>query len=336
MLSSNGARAFIFTDLLPSFGCFLSFILYAALFDAARERMIKGSLRSLNPTPWAFLLGNCIGWVVYGTLTSDLYCYASSGPGIVLSCWLNLVASKLIYQEHVTSKLRAAMCTKIDAASQGKRTDKIAIISIKNNHGSLSSGISSDVNDSAILDQLYWDQMIDKVTFEKPPMAHDTLVICTVTFWVVLVAIITFIPMTREDRIFFVGLVVNINLVLFYVGPLSKAYVVVATSDSSSINRPTMIVNIVSSIIWTAYGVGRNDLFMSVPNGIGALLGFFQLTLCAFFPRLDAKKGNSCWVCRRNAPTNVPPIPETKLMSLPTGYDSINHIQRLELPGEPC
>jgi solute carrier family 50 protein (sugar transporter) len=38
-------------------------------------------------------------------------------------------------------------------------------------------------------------------------------------------------------------------------------------------------------VFWCAYGIAVFDMFIAVPNGLGALLGVIQMFLCLVFPR---------------------------------------------------
>lgn len=64
-----------------------------------RRALKKGRLDELNPIPWAVMTGNCLGWAAYGYYTKDPFVLGANLPGIVLSLWLNLGASKLQYCE---------------------------------------------------------------------------------------------------------------------------------------------------------------------------------------------------------------------------------------------
>lgn len=76
---------------------FLCFVL--APVNDLRQALKKGRLDELNPIPWAVMTGNCLGWAAYGYYTKDPFVLAANLPGIVLSLWLNLGASKLQYCE---------------------------------------------------------------------------------------------------------------------------------------------------------------------------------------------------------------------------------------------
>jgi len=58
--------------------------------------------------------------------------------------------------------------------------------------------------------------------------------------------------------------------------------------NAASIHIPTMMTNTANGVFWTAYGLAVMDGFVFVPNGLGAILGFIQMTLCCIFPRIES------------------------------------------------
>jgi len=66
-------------------------------------------LENLNPTPWAFMLGNTLGWTAYGILAKDWYIFWADYPGFLISCWLNLGAVKLMYSSHHQNETRRSL-----------------------------------------------------------------------------------------------------------------------------------------------------------------------------------------------------------------------------------
>lgn len=239
------------------------------------------------------MLGNSIGWVIYGNLTTDPYCFISSAPGVCLACWINLAAVKLIYQEHARRSFRAYIHEKKckDPIKQNQCIGSNSSSNTSSKTGECFSGKTSiSQENSLMLEQLLnksLEQMLENTKMGNPPMAHDALVISMIAFWAIIIAVLTFVSMPRESEIFLVGVLANVILVLFFVGPLTTMYTIVKQSDSSSIHRPTMMINILSSIIWASYGIGRKDFFMFVPNMIGAALGVLQLALCVWYPVAD-------------------------------------------------
>ena len=118
------------------------------------------------------------------------------------------------------------------------------------------------------------------------PAPHDTLVMANVIVWLALAALIGFAS-NFSDRTneMIVGVSVNLNLVVFYGAPLSTIWTVLTTRSSSSIHIRTMLTNTFNGIFWSAYGIAISDLFIAVPNSLGAALGVVQILLCVLFPR---------------------------------------------------
>lgn len=70
--------------------------MWAAPFLDVRRASREGRLGDLNPTPWAIMLGNCIGWVIYSFLIHNLFVFFGNAFGLILSVWLNLQAVKVL------------------------------------------------------------------------------------------------------------------------------------------------------------------------------------------------------------------------------------------------
>ena len=131
-------------------------------------------------------------------------------------------------------------------------------------------------------------QIVTKVTAPAmiPPVYHERLVLANAVVWLVVVAIIcfasTFDARTKE---LIVGIVVNLNLVIFYAAPLSVIYAVVSQRNSAAIHVCTMVTNTVNGLFWAIYGLAVTDPFIYVTNGLGAILGIVQIALCLLFQR---------------------------------------------------
>lgn len=54
---------------LPTFGVILGSCMFFAPVPALLSALRRGSLGDLNPLPWAFMLGNTLGWTTYSFLT---------------------------------------------------------------------------------------------------------------------------------------------------------------------------------------------------------------------------------------------------------------------------
>lgn len=65
------------------------------------------------------------------------------------------------------------------------------------------------------------------------------------------------------------GVTTNVVSISFYAAPLSTAWQVVRSRDSSSIFLPAALTNLVNGALWTAYGIAVTDVFIWIPNGTG-------------------------------------------------------------------
>lgn len=56
-------------NLAPSLGVVFACMMNAAPIQSLKGALAAGYLGSLNPAPWAFMFGNCLGWTAYSYLT---------------------------------------------------------------------------------------------------------------------------------------------------------------------------------------------------------------------------------------------------------------------------
>ena len=125
----------------------------------------------------------------------------------------------------------------------------------------------------------------------EAPAPHEKVVVGIILAWFIFISCVVFIPMNEDQRKFVIGIAVNVNMSFFYGAPLSIIWKVIKTKDSSWIHRQTMIMNSLCATFFLAFGVGRMDYFLIVPNGIGVILGGLQLCLRLVIPS-SGKQGN--------------------------------------------
>jgi len=107
---SSPAAKIILEYVCPILGVILTNLMCIAPLKDLQNAVSSGvGIQSLNPTPWAFMLGNCLGWTAYGVLSKDWYIFAADCPGFLLACWLNLGAVKLIYSSHQQRETRESL-----------------------------------------------------------------------------------------------------------------------------------------------------------------------------------------------------------------------------------
>lgn len=62
------AKVIVLEYVCPTLGAITANQMFAAPYFAVQNAISNGSLGDLNPLPWAFQLGNTIGWVIYSML----------------------------------------------------------------------------------------------------------------------------------------------------------------------------------------------------------------------------------------------------------------------------
>jgi len=262
-----------------------------------REAVRKGTLGPLNPTPWAVITGNCIGWVTYSYLINNLFVFFANAPGLILSVWLNMAAAKLQYSDRISKGMRASFVELLDRnrqsfrMPQGRRLDIGGNDAEKENDdeenginkasGNDANGTTNNIHSFANLKQMALDITIQKA---EAPAPHEKIVVGVVTFWVTVISLLYFLQLNISQWKYVVGIITNINTCMFYGAPLSTIYTVIKQRDSSSIHRPTMILNTSNAVFWVAFGIGVMDWIILIPNGLGAILGFIQMFLRLVVP----------------------------------------------------
>lgn len=231
-----------------------------------RMALMEGSLGALNPFPFSFMCGNCLGWTVYGYYQHDAFLVAANLPGLILSVWLNSGASKLQY-------LALSEARKQQAYRHRERWDA-------SNPMGDSSGDDNDDNDSAVLlSDAEWKEMEE--SFVTVPQERALLRVLTV--WTIVIVYVSWFSRGAYPS-YIIGVVVNLNLIAFYGAPLQTMHTVITTKNSESIHVPTMIMNWLNTSFWIAYGFARRDAVIIAPNSIGLCLGLAQGVLKALYP----------------------------------------------------
>jgi solute carrier family 50 protein (sugar transporter) len=295
--------------------------MFAAPLKSVRHSITIGTLGTLNPTPWAFMTGNCIGWVTYSFLINNLFVFFTNAPGLILSIWLNMAAAKLQYCDRISGNMRSSFVALLDSHRRSFRIpggggidlggededDDVGQDNSSNNsnreegeeQGTTTSQQqqqkqrqrpkldNNDIHTFATLRKMALDITIQKTSIPAP---HEKVVVGIVAFWIGVISILYFLQLTIDQWKLIIGFIVNINAVFFYGAPLSTIYVVLTTRDSSSIHRPTMLLNTTNAVFWTAFGIGTLDWFIIVPNGLGAILGFVQMILRMIVPVARVEK----------------------------------------------
>jgi solute carrier family 50 protein (sugar transporter) len=190
-------RGVIFDYACPFLGCLIASTLFAAPVNDLRSALRRRALGPLNPTPWAVLTGNCLGWCSYAYYTADPFILASNVPGLVLSLWLNVGASKLQYL----------------AQAERDRTAPTRTVSTPTPP---------------------MPSMPDRPGDDLVFTPQEVLFLRVVTVWFVILVVVGWLGYLEggDARRNVVGIFVNINMLCFYAAPLQTMRLVVETRCS--------------------------------------------------------------------------------------------------------
>ena len=301
------ADVIILEYVCPCLGMIAANLMFAAPLRSVRDAVARGTLGALNPTPWAVMTGNCIGWVTYSYLIDNLFVFFANAPGLVVSVWLNMAAAKLQYTDGVSRDMRDSFVQLLDDHRRSFRhvDDPTALggADVDDNAREATAlppqrrpqRTAPSNHDSGARTFAHLRKMAFEVTIQRRsiPAPHEIVVVCVVCFWIAVISLLYFLSLTLEQWQVVLGFVVNANLLFFYGAPLSTIFAVLKTRDASSIHPPTMVLNTANAVFWTAFGFGTRDWFIVVPNGLGALLGFVQMMLRLAVPSRDTASASS-------------------------------------------
>jgi solute carrier family 50 protein (sugar transporter) len=277
------ASEIILEYVCPGAGTVTATIMWLAPWKDIQQAKARGRLGDLNPLPWAFMLGNTIGWVTYGILKQNLFILFANAPGVLLSIYYNMQAVKMEFHEDRSTDLRKSIVVALNEQSQSflvppaaTKTAATAVVDIDE---------QQPESKDSLLDyaKIVWQVAAQE---RRSPAPHEKAVMFLVTVWIATISLVSFADSfshsTRENV---VGAVVICNLIFFYGAPLSTISTVVKTRNSRSIHVPTMITNTATGVFWGAYGIAVSDYLIAGPNLIGAFLGGVQILLILLFPK---------------------------------------------------
>ena len=246
---------FVVLRACPLAGCALAFFMFAAPLRDLNQGLQKGSLGTLNPTPWAVAVGNGFGWLLYGFILKDVYVLAANLPGLFINLFLCYGAAKLQYHRRQRSTVA------FDTARARSVEDQSTL------------SASPDKKMDIMLSMTPVEQVFFGIA----------------AAWGILGAYCGWFT-TEEHAKSIIGVTVNCNLVFFYFAPLMTMWKVIKMRNSVFIHRPTMFLNTFNAMFWVIYGTAIQDRIILFPNAVGALLGFLQIIICVLYPHMPMEE----------------------------------------------
>uniref|UniRef100_J3L1Q3 Bidirectional sugar transporter SWEET n=1 Tax=Oryza brachyantha TaxID=4533 RepID=J3L1Q3_ORYBR len=95
---------------------------------------------------------------------------------------------------------------------------------------------------------------------------------------------------THEKRSMIVGILCVFFGSIMYFSPLTIMGKVIKTKSVEYMPFFLSLVCFLNGVCWTAYALIRFDIYVTIPNGLGALFGAVQLVLYACYYRTTPKK----------------------------------------------
>ena len=90
---------------------------------------------------------------------------------------------------------------------------------------------------------------------------------------------------SRSDPTYLTGLLACVASLVFCAAPLAQVRDVVNTKSSEKMPFPLIMSSFLVTVMWFLYGLLIRDQFVSVPNGIGAVISLIELSLFVIYPQ---------------------------------------------------
>lgn len=104
---------------------------------------------------------------------------------------------------------------------------------------------------------------------------------------IVLVSVKLFDPPSRQ---LFVGYLSVASLISMFASPLFIINLVIKTKSVEYMPFYLSLSTFLMSLSFFAYGMFKHDPFITVPNGVGGLLGIIQLALYTYYSRISGEE----------------------------------------------
>ncbi|KAJ0985838.1 hypothetical protein J5N97_004194 [Dioscorea zingiberensis] len=119
------------------------------------------------------------------------------------------------------------------------------------------------------------------------------ILLAEIAFMAIVILVVILASHTYQDRTKIVGSLCVIFGTFMYGAPLSIMGLVIRTKSVEYMPFYLSLASFLNGIDWTIYGFIHFDIFVVLPNGLGALLGLAQLVLYACYYKTTPKKGES-------------------------------------------
>ncbi len=224
-------------------------------------------MNDLNPLPFCFMYGNCLGWTIYGYLCNDYFITTSNFPGAALGAFY--MASVM----HVCGYEVALLDNEIWTSSLEDGEGKVDSVAEKEERSRLRQTREQQFTTLTIF---LW----------ACPLMWGFLGTLSFTY---------FVPELgnrgTNTAMLIIGSMCGVFAMAYFASPLSTAYQVIKEGDASSLYPPMVIANIINCSCWVVYGYfAIEDPMVWGQNAAGLALQAFNLLLILTIPRTRANE----------------------------------------------
>ncbi|KAL4292030.1 hypothetical protein GQ457_14G019360 [Hibiscus cannabinus] len=132
-----------------------------------------------------------------------------------------------------------------------------------------------------VIELLYLTVYVVYANDRKKRLLVGSILLCEAASTVVIVLVALFPLYTH--RTVFVGIIADVFNIIMYAAPLAIWRKVIQTRSVEYMPFWLSLAGFCNGVCWTVYGLLQFDIFILVSNGLGALFGFVQLALYAFY-----------------------------------------------------
>ncbi len=114
------------------------------------------------------------------------------------------------------------------------------------------------------------------VSYSREPVQSAQVLYGNVVGYILVLAAAAYFGLVSASV---VGTLCSGVAILMFASPLATLRLVLATKSAASLPAPMVILGLCCTVLWTAYGLRQDNVFMYVPNGIAMVLGIVQVAL---------------------------------------------------------
>jgi hypothetical protein len=125
----------------------------------------------------------------------------------------------------------------------------------------------------------------------------ELILVVSMTLWIVIsfITLLAFPTSLSNEGLIIIGSFADTSSFIYYCAPLSFAVEVIMTKNSKRFYIPTILLNLLTTILWFLYGlVGVNEITVWLPNIIGNICFLY---LCHIYMYIHVYQPLSCGFC---------------------------------------